>query len=596
MRHALLVLCLMAAGCGASVSGPRQDDDGDSGGDASDTDGQLPGDSGADDDVPPAEALVCPSGSSTSGPVPNGVVPGALTTPFPTLRNATVAWAITGDADRDSVVDVRFRVQGTATWRAAMPLFYAHAGDLAGFSWETRHTGSIFGLEPGTTYDLQARLQDPDGGCVVRSASVTTRPVPATSAPATKTATTANYATIVAGAAPGDVIEFAAGTYAGFSLGTSGSAASPIVLRANGVVTVNGDVGLIGRSHVALTGFTVNGRVRINGTTNVAITRNTVTTTGDGIVADGRSENAYIADNVVSGATTWSEAALGVSGDNVGEGIVVTGPGHVIEHNRVRGFRDCISFFEDDEAVDQYSIDVIANDVSECADDGVEADFCAHDCRIVGNRFTNVFMAMSSQPSLGGPTYFIRNVAFNVVLSAFKLQRSSIGDVVLHNTVVKNGDALGIYTDDVFARQVFRNNLFIGGPGGTYNTYANGTGNVMALAAADASGSYDYDAFGSTASGFSGRLGATTFSSLEALRSTTTEAHAVQVDMSVFAAAVSYPANPFPAMSVPDLRLASGNAAVGAALAIPNINDDASGADCGAYALGAALPNYGPRP
>ncbi|MCC7535203.1 MAG: hypothetical protein IT379_03275 [Deltaproteobacteria bacterium] len=57
--------------------------------------------------------------------------------------------------------------------------------------------------------------------------------------------------------------------------------------------------------------------------------------------------------------------------------------------------------------------------------------------------------------------------------------------MVLHNTVVKNGDALGIYTSDVFSRQLFRNNLLIGGPGGDYNGYSSGSGRVMDLGSAD---------------------------------------------------------------------------------------------------------------
>ena len=192
----------------------------------------------------------------------------------------------------------------------------------------------------------------------------------------------------------------------------------------------------------------------------------------------------------------------------MGEGIEVTGPGHVIEHNRVSGFRDCVSLLEDASGQDRYAIDIVGNDLSECADDAIEADFCWHDCRIVGNRITNSFMSMSSQPGLGGPTYFIRNVVYNSILSAFKLQRGSIGDVAFHNTIVKRGDAFGIYTTDVFSRQYFRNNLFLGGPGGTYNGYNIGSGHVIELASAGEAVDLDYDGYGGTS--FQGRIGATT--------------------------------------------------------------------------------------
>ncbi len=60
--------------------------------------------------------------------------------------------------------------------------------------------------------------------------------------------------------------------------------------------------------------------------------------------------------------------------------------------------------------------------------------------RIMRNRITNCFIGLSSQPGLGGPTYFIRNVMYNLINTPFKLARGSQGDIVLHNTVVKVGD------------------------------------------------------------------------------------------------------------------------------------------------------------
>ncbi|NMV21172.1 right-handed parallel beta-helix repeat-containing protein, partial [Vibrio parahaemolyticus] len=85
-----------------------------------------------------------------------------------------------------------------------------------------------------------------------------------------------------------------------------------------------------------------------------------------------RAENAYIADNVFTGATAWAASSLGGSGNNVGEGILVTGPGHVVMNNRVFGFRHGISLLEKSEAVDQFSIDVLNNDIRNAADDGIE--------------------------------------------------------------------------------------------------------------------------------------------------------------------------------------------------------------------------------
>ncbi|MFN0252980.1 MAG: nitrous oxide reductase family maturation protein NosD [Kofleriaceae bacterium] len=548
------------------------------------------------DGAPPPPA--CSGPTSASGA--DGTAPGVLTAPNPTLRHATLHWLFSGDTDEDAVVRVRFRVEN-GTWRQGAPLFRVPAGTTQNKSWPDRFTGSVFDLVPDTAYEVELALDDPDGGCETRTQSIRTRPVPAPMAGAPVIAVTSgNVTAMLAAAQPGQILELAAGTYSGFTVTKDGAPGMPIVIRAAPGATVNvtSEVRLDGRSHVIVQGLTIAGQIKFNSATNLAIVGNRITTTADGIVTKLRSEDLYIADNIVIGATLWNEGALGVTGTNIGEGIEVTGPGHVIEHNRVSGFRDCISLIEDAGAVDQFSIDILRNDLSECADDAIEADFCSHDCRVIENRQTNVFIAMSSQPGLGGPTYFIRNVVYNALLTPFKLQRGSVGDVLIGNTIVKRGDAFGIYTTDVYSRQFMRNNLFLGGPGGTYNTYDVGTGRVIEQRAANtATISMDYDGYGSTTGAFAGRLGATSFASLAELRAMTSEMHAVQIDATDFATPAVVPASPFPPASPPDLRLASGGAAVDVGIPIPNITDGFAGAapDLGAYELGAALPVYGPR-
>ncbi len=541
---------------------------------------------------------MCPDAPPVGAPA-DQTTPGAATLPSPTLRNLTVEWAITGDANLDATVTVRYRTAGGA-WQLGAPLRRIPAGTdttVMTFSWANRFSGSVFDLTPGTAYEVELALLDPDGGCEIRTLTASTRPVPAPMAGAPVVAVApGNLSSALAAAAPGQILELSAATYPTFTLLRDGAPGMPIVIRAAAGATVNitGDVRLDSRHDVILDGLRIAGKIKFNSARDLAIVRNHVTTTEDGITTKLRSDNLYIADNTVVGATLWNEPALGASGTNIGEGIEVTGPGHVIEYNRVRGFRDCISLIEDGNAVEQHSIDISHNDLSECADDAIEADFCFHNCRITSNRMTNVFIAMSSQPGLGGPTWFIRNVAFNVLLSAFKLQRGSVGDVGLHNTIVKRGDAFGIYTTDVFSRQWFRNNLFLGGPGGTYNTYDIGSGRVMELRSAAPTFDSDYDGLGSTTGSFAGIVGTQAFTSIGMLRATTTEVHAVEINAAVFATPAVIPTSPFPAQVPPDLRPAAGGAAVDVGVALPGINGAAP--DLGAYEAGDALPTYGPRP
>jgi hypothetical protein len=613
MRCAALLICALLFGCGDDAAGGTDETGGPTTADTSAGVGPSSGETSASADsttgASAGSETAGESGTDTGEPPPpscdgigpavddRGITPGDSELPWPTLEHLSITWAVEGDTNYDASVSVRYREVG-GPWREGPVLVRGVGGSNVGFSWPQRFAGSLFGLAPDTAYEVELFLSDHDGGCEVRTLQASTRPVPeAMDGAPVIPVDPGSLAAAAAAAAPGDVLELAAGTYPGFTVPNDGTPEAPIVIRAAGDVTFTDEVRLDGRAHVIVEGIRVQGQIKFNGGVGIAIKGCTVEATADGIAMLTRGENVYIADNVVTGPTSWTEPAVGADGDNLGEGIVVTGPGHVIEHNRVTGFRDGISFLEDDGAVEQISIDVLYNDVYEAADDGIEADFCVHNCRIIGNRLTNTFIAMSSQPGLGGPTWFMRNSAYNVILSAFKLQRSSIGDIVVHNTVVKNGDALGIYTDDVFALQIFRNNLFIGGPGGSYNGYSSGSGNVIQLAAADTSVNIDYDAYGSTTGAFTGRIGAVTFESLEELRSMTTAQNAIEVGLDVFAAAVPYPASPFPALEVEDLRPAQGSAVVDAGLHIGGINDDFDGSapDVGAYEAGRELPTYGPR-
>lgn len=542
--------------------------------------------------------------AATASLTSDATVPGTVSFPFPTVSSLTIEWPFTGDLNANGRVTFRYRRAGETTWRQGMPLRRIKADSNAGFSWGDRHTGSMFDLDPITTYELELTLTDPDGGSTVVTATATTRPIPAPMPGApVKVVTPATFPDEASRAQPGDILELSAGTYPGFTWSKDGLPDKPIVLRGQPGAVVNGQITLTGRSYVQLIQLTVNnGRIRIDNTRHVAIRRSTVNSSttccdGDGIVALSRAENAYIADNVLNGTTPWQESSLGVNGTNRGEGIVVTGPGHVVRNNRVTGYRDGISLREGTGAPDQYSIDILQNDLIGNADDGIEADYCLHNCRIMRNRLTNNFIALSAQPTLGGPNYFIRNVVYNAVHVAFKLYNTSNGDVLLHNTVVKNGDGLGIYAGS--AASVWnlygRNNLVIGGPGGTYNGYSSGTGKVMDIRYLT-NGDLNYDAFGSTTGTFTGYYGVF-FDSLAKLRSLTSETNAIQVDLGVFATAVAYPSSPMTLYPPPDLRIRSDVPAADAGEYIPAINDGFTGTApaVGAHEPGATPPVYGPR-
>ncbi|MBN1673110.1 MAG: right-handed parallel beta-helix repeat-containing protein [Kiritimatiellae bacterium] len=528
-----------------------------------------------------------------------------MTTPYPTLENLSVEWAIEGDDNLNGVVAVRYREAGAAAWRNAMPLRRVPAGSNEGFAWTNKHSGSILDLTPDTLYEIELTLSDPDGGSTSRTITQRTRAVPAAAPGGTvKPVTPGTFSAAASSAQPGDILVLEAGSYSGFTFGQDGTSNALIVIRAAqpGDAIVNGDVRLDGRSHVMLQNLTVNGMVKFNNAHRIVVQRCTIHTTHSGIVSmsSGVSE-AYIADNTVLGPTGWSNETVGASGDNLGEGIELTGPGNVICYNFVKGFRDAISTLEDAGAYNQVSVDIYNNDIAVGADDAIEADFTMGNCRVMRNRICNSFVGLSSQPGLGGPAYFIRNVMYNIIYSPFKLYRGSVGDVAYHNTVIKCGDALRIIPGRTWSHARFRNNLFIGGEGGgTYGGYGNGNGRVAYLTDVDSTCALNFDGYASIGTGtFEGSIAGTSFSSLAQMRANTTEHDAVEVDMSIFAAAVAFPATgPFPERAAPDLRLEAGCAAADAGEPIHNVNDGYAGSapDLGAYEIGAPLPHYGPRP
>lgn len=538
----------------------------------------------------------------------NATTPGPATTPYPTLVNLAVEWKIEGDDNQNGVVAVAFRRAGERAWHRAMPLRRVPAGESRTtdpiFRWGNRHSGSIFHLQPDTEYEIRLTLTDPDGGSSEKLLRARTRAVPRDPPkPRRRPANPTNLADVAASARPGDVILLEPGRYGKFTVTRDGASRNPIVFRSSGGSAEFEGIDLRGRRYVHVEAITSNGSIDLLGGEWLVVRRCQVRAKY-GIIANNPpgTNNAYIADNDVSGFETWERTRMGAEPPagfpgNEGEGIQFTGSGNVVCHNRVRGYRDCISFMEDRRAGLQIANDIYNNDIAVGNDDAIEADFAMGNCRIVGNRITNCFMGLSSQPGLGGPTYFIRNVMYNITNSPFKLSRYSSGDVILHNTTVKVGDGMAA-PHRGWSHALIRNNLSIGGTGGgMFGKYHSGPGRAVYLPGPETNCDLDYDAVGSHGIPFEGLIRDIRFRSIEEMRAQTQEKHAVLADMDVFAKDVAFPDPAIPEWEVPDLRIRSGSAVEDAGAVLENINDGYRGKapDIGAYEAGQELPVYGPR-
>ncbi len=546
----------------------------------------------------------------------NETVPGEINTPYPTLTCLAIEWLIEGDNNFNGKVAVSYRKAGSANWSQAMPLVRIPKGNSGTntrptYLWRNKHSGSIFNLTPDTEYEIQLDLKDPDGGDETRTVKARTRAVPREAENAR--IVEVNPATLkeaVMKAEPGDVFVLSPGFYGSFTMPVDGKPGMPVVLRADNTHPVIGStfnaVNLENRKHVIIDGLTVWGTVQLRGAEDVAVQHCTIESQF-GIIAQQQPgcKNCYIADNTVRYKIPWVNETIG-SGSiwggpaNIGEGIELTGPGNVICYNRVSGFRDGISTMEDLWVYDQICIDIYNNDVSECPDDGIEADFAMGNCRIMNNRITNCGMGVSSQPGLGGPTYFIRNVMYNIAMAPFKITRGSYGDIILHNTVVKAGD--GFYQPhgpDAYFRSVWLNNLCIGGSGGgKKGRYSAGEGLAVSLPGYNSTCLFDYNAVGTVNTPFAGLIGNQRFNTIDGLHKLTGAQNCIQIGLNAFASDVEFPDPVFPEREPQDLRLTPDAPAVNAGLVLPNINDDFEGKapDIGAYETGKSLPHYGPRP
>ena len=102
----------------------------------------------------------------------DSTTPGEVTTPFPTLTNLAVEWQIGGDDDLDAACELKYRKEGETNWREGMPLRRVPAGKSQKtspiFTWSNRLSGSVFDLEAGTSYEIELKLHDPDGGSATK--------------------------------------------------------------------------------------------------------------------------------------------------------------------------------------------------------------------------------------------------------------------------------------------------------------------------------------------------------------------------------------------------------------------------------------------
>lgn len=547
----------------------------------------------------------------------------------PTLHSLGVYWIIRGDQNQNAVVTLECREEGVPDAVPCLPLLRVERGaHSAGESGSTLSlpdgawlfAGSALLLTPGTHYELRLSLHDPDGGTHQVQCAARTLTEPVWTSPdwrvlhvapgagggsGSATDPLRGLAAAQRAAKPGTLCLLQPGRYPGtFDVRQSGEPGRPIVWRgpADGSAVLGGPDEL-GRP--AAVGISASGRH------DVWFDDLTVRHADYGIVAhdaqrlvvrhcqvrdceygftctrntQGQVHGLFLTDNLMVGPSTWPRQ----KGIENARGIQITGSGHVVAYNRIRGYADAIDTFPSPVCA---AIDVHNNELSELTDDGIEMDYSERNTRCFHNRLTNVFQGISLQPVYGGPVYVFRNAIYNVCVETFKLHNGPSGGLFFHNTSVKQGVALTVMTDRPVRNCVMRNNLFLG----TADTY------VVCFDAPMEGCDFDFDGFAMTGTfdRFLKWNGVRYAAFPDVLATAPVYRHAQCLDAAqlLAAPAASPPDDPAQMWPAADLRLRPDAQAVDAGTPLAGINDRFTGRapDLGAYECGADLPHYGPRP
>lgn len=455
------------------------------------------------------------------------------------------------------------------------------------------------------------------------------------------------------------------GTY---YLTEDGTAEKPIAIRAAGdgevVFDGNGNYALFdvrAADYTYFEGITFRnaeiailaGTQFIAGSKGLTVKRSRFEDVGAGIFTNySGSSNFYIADNTFIGRNdpehmmAWAFPALWEQFDGVdGQvyppemrsyvAVKLYGPGHVVAYNYIAHFHDGInvetygnpdgSTASGPGIVDgphypprEYwglrpvAIDFYNNLITNSHDNPIEADGSMHNIRVMRNMLINhPSHALCNQPALGGPVYWIRNIAYNLPGGSTRITGGSSGVLAYNNTILSE-------TSVASGSNVhWRNNLILGQHSSpaifsvsTFTRYSSSDYNgFRPNEESEVAFSWAVPASGSE-SEFNGPDGNAVlerrdFESLEAYsRATGQDSNSIIVDYDIFRDVpaldvrdVSTVQNIYDAGDF-DFRLQRDAAAVDSGTPIPNVTNGFAGRapDLGALELGTDTPHYGPRP
>lgn len=605
-------------------------------------------------------ALVLSPGYSFAQQAGNPTIPDTTLRTHATIHSIGLEWDLTGDNNHNAQCSVRYRKAGELAWKDAMSLIrvdyfgrYLCDDFDDGSTCHPRSTadrpynmlaGSIFFLDPSTTYEIELKLTDADGGSTQKNLNITTRGYP-------QLPTTGNTYHVVPGsgggdgsannpfkgpaaaeavAQPGDIFLLHRGYYSTYTFQKAGQSSKHIVWKSAG----DGDV-VFYRATAAgdyqwFEGITFqyeqgkpwnawNPAFRAVDQIEGVLLRNKFLGhalsiyLGPGNEKEqrdfewhpdpGRTRDWYIAHNTIIGSKDKIQNNYQNHNDplHVADEVIFAGKGIVFANNYVAETTDAVS-------ASGSNHDIYHNDIRDVYDDGFEMDSCYANIRIWENRLINIKnSALSFQPQFAPPWYFIRNQVVGMRNHSFFKFRVESSNVIVNNTLVGWGQMMR-RAHHIFSGKTY-NNLWIQS-GGTDRFWAPNSCNNPGTKGwtcitpdvyfPNWRTDMDYNGydFGQSYPLFDRGGWGGPYNSLSAFSEALgVEANGVEVNKNLIFDQFNVPSSETENISLQVLRLHSGSNAVDAGKVIPNITDNFSGSspDLGALELGHPAPAYGPQ-
>ncbi|MDH3650453.1 MAG: right-handed parallel beta-helix repeat-containing protein [Saprospiraceae bacterium] len=528
----------------------------------------------------------------------NPTVPGSLES-YSTIYSIGMEWTIIGDDDHDASCTVRYRILGNATYTNSKSLYRV---DFQGFN---TLAGSILFLRPGTNYEVELVLTDPDGGGITRLDTVLTKSIPVMP-------TGGNTYHVVPGTGggdgsagnpfqgvetaeavvqPGDICLLHAGNYGGIvHFNTAGLANNHVVWKGagDGEAVFQGirvEVDYLWFEGLKIVDQEHGMRPSPPGPVNVVVKRCDFQNNFRAIYLNNGGECWYIVDNTIVGTNNPDSSQFG------GEGVDLWHTsGHTVAYNTISRVADGISY-------PHKNVDMFGNDIFDTSDDGIEFDYGLANNRAWRNRITNpINYGISFQPQDGAPAYILYNqISVRGTQGVLKLVDRTDRALIAHNTFIHNSGPMA-WGSQFLNNFEIKNNLWIS----ILDRYAWENNQPTTT---NWKTDFDYDGFDWGNFQYAFKWNDVRLDSIvDFYNLTGQEEHGILIDHQTCLDSLDYTELP----SLPGevhyfIRqyntINPACNAVDAGIVLTGINEDYSGSapDLGAYEIGKALPHYGVR-